>query len=173
METTSIKTKIGEHEFEASGPVDFVAAQFQAFMQSISSLPPKSTISGALSEDKAKQNHIDTVGDKHVPIERVLHVSGRIVSLTALPSSMEDAVLLLMLGHKDLRNNPAVTGQEIGDGLAQSGRPVARVDRVMDKPITEAFVLKSGIRRATRYRLTNQGLVKALNIAKSLIETLP
>jgi hypothetical protein len=43
----------------------------------------------------------------------------------------------------------------------------------MEKAIAEAFVLKSGIKRATRYRLTNQGLVKALNIAKSLIESLP
>lgn len=173
METTSIKTKIGGHEFEASGPVDFVAAQFQAFMQSISSLQTKSTTDSATIGDTIKQNQADTVGDKHVPIERVLHVSGRIVSLTALPSSMEDSALLIMLGHKDLRNNPAVTGQEIGDGLAQSGRPVARVDRVMEKPIAEAFVLKSGVRRATRYRLTNQGLSKALNIAKGLVESLP
>lgn len=173
METTTIKTKIDGHEFEASGPVDFVAAQFQAFMQSISSLPTKSTPNGALSGDATKQHQQDTVGSKHIPIEKVLHVSGRIVSLTALPASMEDAALLIMLGHKDLRNNPAVTGQEIGDGLAQSGRPVPRVDRIMDKPITEAFVLKSGVRRATRYRLTNQGLTKALNIAKGLVESLP
>lgn len=173
METTSIKTKIDGHEFEANGPVDFVAAQFQAFMQSISSLPTKSTANSAGYGDTIKQNQQDTVGDKHVPIEKVLHVSGRIVSLTALPSSMEDAALLIMLGHKDLRNNPAVTGQEIGDGLAQSGRPVPRVDRIMEKPLTEAFVLKSGVRRATRYRLTNQGLTKALNIAKGLVESLP
>jgi hypothetical protein len=43
----------------------------------------------------------------------------------------------------------------------------------MEKPIAEAFVLKSGVRRATRYRLTNQGLSKALNIAKGLVESLP
>src|SRR5205085_10448743 len=68
--------------------------------------------------------------------------------------------------HKDLRGNPSVTGQELGDGLDQSGRPVPRVDRIMEKAITEAHVLKTGIKRSTRYRLTNQGLAKALNIAK-------
>jgi hypothetical protein len=78
-----------------------------------------------------------------------------------------------MLGHKDMRNHLSVTGQEIGDGLAQSGRPVPRVDRVMDKAIEEAHVLKTGIKRGTRYRLTNQGLAKALAIAHELIATLP
>jgi hypothetical protein len=78
-----------------------------------------------------------------------------------------------MLGHKVLRDNEAVTGQEIGDGLAQSGRPVPRVDRVMDTALTEAMALKSGIRRSTRYRLSNQGMVKASGLAKTLAESLP
>lgn len=173
METSRIKTKIGENEFEMDGPTETVTAQFKAFLERIGSLPSISTPNGAYAHQSVQPIQQDTVGDKHIPIEKVLHVSGRIVSLTALPSSMEDAALLIMLGHKDLRNNPAVTGQEIGDGLAQSGRPVPRVDRVMEKTITEAFVLKSGVRRATRYRLTNQGLTKALNIAKGLVETLP
>jgi len=90
-----------------------------------------------------------------------------------LPKSAADAALLIMLGQKDLRNNVSVTGQEIGDGLDQSGLPVPRVDRVMDKALEEAFVLKTGIKRGTRYRLTNQGLSKALNIAKDLIASLP
>jgi hypothetical protein len=173
MDTTRIKTKIGQSEFEAEGPVETVTAQFTAFLARISSPRSESTSDDAEAAEQDQQNKQDKVGDKHVPIEKVLHVSGRIVSLTALPQAIEDAALLIMLGHRDLRNNQAVTGQEIGDGLAQSGRPVPRVDRIMEKAITEAFVLKSGIKRSTRYRLTNQGLVKALNIAKSLVETLP
>jgi hypothetical protein len=78
-----------------------------------------------------------------------------------------------MLGQKDLRNNVAVTGQEIGDGLAQSGRDVPRVDRVMDQALEDQHVLKTGVKRGTRYRLTNLGLSKALGIAKELIESLP
>jgi hypothetical protein len=173
METTRIKTKIGANEFEADGPVEIVTAQFQAFLSSISSAPAVSAKNDSLSRDEGKQNQQDKVGEAHVPIEKILHVSGRIVSLTALPTTNEDAALLIMLGHKDLRNNEAVTGQEIGDGLAQSGRPVPRVDRVMDSALSEALVLKSGMRRSTRYRLTNQGLVKALNVAKALVENLP
>ena len=173
METTKIKTKIGKSEFEAEGPVETVTAQFTAFLARISSPRNERVSDDEALENETDKNQRDAVGDKHVPLEKVVHVSGRIVSLTALPPSIEDAALLIMLGHKDLRNNPAVTGQEIGDGLAQSGRPVPRVDRVMDKAITEAHVLKSGVKRSTRYRLTNQGLVKALNIAKALVDSLP
>jgi hypothetical protein len=173
METSRIKTKIGDNEFEMEGPPELVTAQFKAFLERISSIPSISTTSVAHALQHLQSHQQDTVGNTHVPIEKVLHVSGRIVSLTALPASNDDAALLIMLGHKDLRNHETVTGQEIGDGLAQSGRPVPRVDRVMDKALTEAFVLKSGIRRSTRYRLTNQGLVKALNVAKALVENLP
>jgi hypothetical protein len=173
METIRIKTKIGDHEFEAEGPDASVTAQFEAFLNRIGTVPAKSAPPIAGESIQAPPSQIDAVGDKHVPLEKIMHVSGRIVSLTALPTSIEDAALLIILGHKDLRNNHAVTGQEIGDGLAQSGRPVPRVDRIMDKAIQEALILKNGLRRSTRYRLTNSGVVKALNIAKTLVESLP
>lgn len=173
METTKIKIKLGNNEFEAEGPTETVQSQFEAFKQLVASLPwqvsrehPANSL-----QDKEKKDVIESL--PHIPLEKVLHVSGRVVSLTALPASIEDAALLIILGHKDLRNNPAVTGQEIGDGLAQSGRPVPRVDRVMEKAIADASVLKSGIKRSTRYRLTNQGLAKALGIARDLIASLP
>jgi len=173
MDTFRIKTRIGNSEFEAEGPSDLVKEQFQTFIARISAPVRESPTDEVRDGEETTKNEMDTVGSRHVSIDKVLHVSGRVVSLTALPQSIDDAALLIMLGHRDLRNNHAVTGQEIGDGLAQSGRPVPRVDRVMDKAITEALVLKSGIRRSTRYRLTNSGLVKALNIADSLIKTLP
>jgi hypothetical protein len=78
-----------------------------------------------------------------------------------------------MLGQKDLRANVSVTGQEIGDGLAQSGREVPRVDRIMDQALKDSLVLKTGVKRGTRYRLTNSGLSKALGIASELIASLP
>jgi hypothetical protein len=173
MESTRIKVKIGDNEFEAEGPVETVHAQFEVFKELLSSRPIK-------SKDTIVGNMISTVENTrvnaeppHIPIEKVLHAAGRVVSLTALPASTVDAALLIMLGHKDMRNHLSVTGQEIGDGLDQSGRPVPRVDRVMDKAIEDAHVLKTGIKRGTRYRLTNQGVLKALAVASDLIATLP
>jgi len=173
MDTSRIKMKIGIHEFEAEGPADIVKEQLEAFKELISSGSANTSVpsSEQLNQDISIER--DSIGIPHVNLEKIMHVNGRIVSLTALPTSAEDAALLIMLGHKDLRNNVSVTGQEIGDGLAQSGRPVPRVDRIMESAISEATVLKTGVKRATRYRLTNQGLVKALGLARDLMANLP
>lgn len=173
METTKIRLKVGFHEFEAEGPTEIVQSQFEAFRELISKAPEKQAenLPVVASEGDVKEQ-VMNAGD-HVPLERILRSTGRIVSLTALPPSTEDAALLIMLGHKDLRNSENVTGQEIGDGLAQSGRPVPRTDRIMDKPIASALVLKSGLKRSTRYRLSNVGHRKALALAREMIASLP
>ena len=170
METTKIRIKIGDHEFEAEGPAEMVQAQFEAFRSLLSLAPqkveqPEPEIPLAPDENKG---HIS-----HVRLDRIMRAQGRVVSLTAIPEKDEDAALLILLGNKEMRANESVTGGEVGDGLAQSGRPVARTDRVMEKLIDDNYVLKSGMRRATRYRLSNTGHQKALSVAKELIATLP
>jgi len=173
MESSKIRIKIGEHEFEAEGPPESVQAQFEAFRDLISLVAarPPQQISGG--EQETNVSNVVNGHPNHVPLEKILRASGRIVSLTAIPTSTEDAALLIMLGHKDLRNSESVTGQEIGDGLAQSGRPILRTDRIMEKPIASAYVLKSGFKRSTRYRLSNVGHQKALAVARELIAALP
>src|ERR1041385_2349084 len=154
METSKIKLKFEGHEFEAEGPTESVQRQFEAFKEMVASSPRQVLTPNRQTIAQTQQNKDNPSSFPHVHLEKVLHVNGRIVSLTALPASTEDAALLIVLGHKDLRNNLTVTGQEIGDGLAQSGRPVPRVDRIMEKAIDDAFILKTGIKRSTRYRLT-------------------
>jgi hypothetical protein len=173
MEVSKIRIKVGDHEFEAEGPPDSVQAQFEAFRELIRSSAIKQAERVSAADKEPALNQQSNGSPSHVPLEKILRVSGRIVSLTAIPSTTEDAALLIMLGHKDLRNIDSVTGQELGDGLAQSGRPVPRTDRIMEKPIAAALVLKSGFKRSTRYRLSNVGHQKALSIARELIATLP
>jgi hypothetical protein len=170
METAKVRVKIGEHEFEAEGTPESVQAQFEAFQSILSSLGSKVA---SMAPATSTPTPVEKGNPAHVPLERIMRVQGRVVSLTVMPASVGDAALLILLGNKDLRNNETATGQEIGDGLAQSGRPVPRVDRVMEKMIEEAHVLKSGFKRATRYRLSNSGLSKALAVARELIATLP
>lgn len=173
METSKVRLKIGEHEFEAEGTPESVQSQFDAFREIISLYSSTQSKKPVVPSPEATPNEQDKPIAPHVPLERILRVAGRVVSLTAIPAAIENSALLIMLGNKDLRNNESVTGQEIGDGLAQSGRPVARTDRVMEKLISEAFVLKSGFKRSTRYRLTNSGQQRALAIARELISSLP
>jgi hypothetical protein len=173
MDTMKIKIKVGDCEFEADGPVETVQSQFDAFKEIVSLMPRTNSPRQTVNSTQTVENKSDDKSIPNVEIEKILHVAGRVVSLTAIPASTTDAALLIMLGHKDQRNNVSVTGQEIGDGLAQSGRPVPRVDRIMDDAIQDAYVLKTGVKRGTRYRLTNQGLVKALAVARDLMATLP
>ncbi len=173
MEVSKIRMKIGEHEFEAEGSPESVQAQFETFKELISITASIAPPKPAAPLDETPENKVIPASHGHIPLEKILRVSGRIVSLTAIPTSTEEAALLIMLGHKDLKNSDSVTGQEIGDGLAQSGRPVLRTDRIMDKPIAAAWVLKSGFKRSTRYRLSNVGHQKALTVARELIATLP
>jgi hypothetical protein len=173
MDNARIKVKIGDSEFEADGPVEIVKAQFDAFKELLSLRVAESPRTAQVDVRLPVEKRAINGETPHVPIETIMHASGRVISLTALPMSTVDAALLILLGHKDMRNHLSVTGQEVGDGLAQSGRPVPRVDRIMDKAIDEALVLKTGVKRGTRYRLTNQGLSKALNVAAELIQSLP
>src|SRR5882762_8653172 len=110
METTKIKLKIGQFEFDAEGPIETVQAQFEAFKELISLIPRTSVPSVADDVQQKQHNQEVKTGSPHVPLEKILHVAGRVISLTALPPSIEDAALLIMLGHKDLRNHIAVTG---------------------------------------------------------------
>ena len=170
MDMAKVRMKIGEHEFEAEGTPEGVQSQFEAFRLILSTL-----------DTKPKTVQVETPGDdeenkgdsSHVRLDRIMKAQGRVVSLTALPAAIEDAALLILLGNREMRDNEAATGGEIGDGLAQSGRPVDRVDRIVSKLIADAFVLKSGIKRSSRYRLSNLGHQKALAVARELIATLP
>ena len=170
METAKIRMKIGDYEFEAEGSAESVQAQLETFKSLLSS---RDVMPKRQEQEDTTSNPINIGDIAHVPLERIMRVQGRVVSLTVIPSLESDAALLILLGNKEMRNNESVTGAEIGDGMAQSGRPVGRVDRVMDKLISEAFVLKSGFRRAVRYRLSNSGHQKALASARELIASLP
>ncbi|HLB86682.1 MAG TPA: hypothetical protein VJK29_03430 [Terriglobales bacterium] len=173
METSKLKAKIGPHEFEAEGPTELVQSQFQAWKELVATFPQHIVAPVAPTVQEPAENKDDPNKLPHIPLEGIMHVDGRVVSLTAVPATPQDAALLVLLGQKDLRNNHSSTGQEIGDGLAQSGQPVERVDRILDKAIQEALVMKIGRGRSTRYRLTNQGLHKALSIARDLLAQLP
>jgi hypothetical protein len=169
MDIYKLKTKIGEYEFEAEGPVDIVVAQFDEFKELIK------TISTAPTQKLQGPPETDDTSDafSHLPLEKVLKVEGRVVSLTAKCETIDEAMLLILLGQKELRKNQEVTGSEIMDGLQLSGYKLDRVDRILDRLSANGSVITMGIHRGRRYRLSNVGLSTALGIAKEVIETVP
>jgi hypothetical protein len=171
METQKLKMKIGVHEFEAEGPVEIVQSQFAAFKELIAALPlnkPEQTIPAILAEGERIPGSLP-----HLPIEKIMKTEGRVVSLTARCESIDEAVLLILLGQKEFRSNQEATGAEIMDGLVQSGYRIPRVDHQMNKLTADGSVITIGVHRGRRYRLTNLGLTKALEIAREVVATVP
>ena len=170
MDVQKLKVKIGDHEFEAEGPIDVVQAQFTAWKDLISTVQVKQKEAEPVTPQK--ENSV-TPPLPHLPLEKIMKAEGRIVSLTARSETVDEAVLLILLGQKELRGNQEVTGSEVMDGLKQSGYMLKRVDTLMDKLSTDGSVITIGVHRSRRYRLSNTGLTKALSIGKEVIATVP
>jgi hypothetical protein len=161
MDTYRIKVKIGEHEFEAEGPSDIVQSQFEAFKELIATAPRQSDVSTERqgNQGKTAENSASSAGNP--TLDKIMKVDGRVISLTVRPQAESTAALLVLLGQKMYRGNGTVTASELRDGLEHSGYRFARVDRLMQPLCDEGLVIKIGTRKATRYRLTNPGIIRA------------
>ncbi len=171
MDTYKLKVKIGVHEFEAEGSQEAVERQFEVFKELISSVPAHKTESTITANTGTAAPPAAIT--KSSSFDKIFKVNGRVVSLTALPDTVENAALLLLLGQAIYRENHTATASEIIDGLELSGHRVDRIDRLMEDFISDGIVLRSGQRKGTRYRLTNQGLAKAQALATDVRNTVP
>jgi hypothetical protein len=169
---TRLKMKIGEHEFDAEGPVDVVAKQLADFKELIASLPSKTPdiVLHDIVPDPTASSFLPSPASE---IMKIFQIDGRVVSLTAKPSNESEAALLILFGQKALRENEFSTGSEVKDGLEQSGYKPLRVDRMMDGFVAEGLVLINGKNRGKKYRLSNPGLAKAQALADELQRKLP
>ncbi len=174
-ETSRLKLKVGQHEFEAEGPADIVQAQFQAWKDLIASAPLYPSPSPQI-ETTPERNQVVTNGGEQelasidTSLGKIMRTDGRIISLTARPKNVEDAILLILYGQRTLRQNDAVTGNEVMEGLSTTGGlAVSRVDRLLEKIDSDGDVIVMGEHRKKRYRLTNAGLSKARQLANDLL----
>jgi len=166
MDGYRIKVKIGEHEFEAEGPVEIVQNQFESFKELIANLPRQI---GSGSKSSKQDEAAAAAGGEQLALDKICRVEGRVVSLTVRPEAEASAAMLIMLGQKSFRENETVTASEIKDGLEQSGYRTSRIDRMMQPLADEGSVIKIGVRKGTRYRFTNTGLTKAQTIARDAL----
>jgi hypothetical protein len=175
-ETLRLKIKVGIHEFEAEGPAAVVNEQFQTWKELVVYSPvgdpPYAPLNPPATEIPATiQSPRPSDGasvDAQLP--KIMNVDGRVISLTVRAKKVDDAVLLILYGQKVLRDNDAITGGEVMEGLtATGGTSVDRVDRLLEKLGRDGDAIVIGERRAKRYRLTNAGITKARQLASELI----
>jgi hypothetical protein len=170
MDTFKLKMRIGDHEFEAEGPTEVVQAQFAAFRELIENVP-QFTPPAPLPDSENSATPPASTLKGELMLDKIMRQEGRVVSLTARGASLEDEILLVLLGQRKLRTNDSVSGGEILDGLRLTGRTVNRIDYQLDKMTDTGDVITVGTNRARRYRLTNQGFNKAQELAMDLVST--
>ena len=189
MEPFHLRMKVGAHEFEAEGEQESVERQFAAWREMIASAPapsasspPPPLVPSPQESDGGGQvplplNNSGTSGVRVDPsgFEKIIRREGKNLSLSVLPNGenrVADAALVLMIAHKAYNSLDQVGGMALLEGLKQSGYPIDRVDRVLERHIPD-LILRSGVRRAVKYRLNNRGLNRAINLARELMDMVP
>lgn len=95
-----------------------------------------------------------------------------IVTLTAKPTGSEqeiDGLLLILFGQKEMRGADLVSADELLNGMKQSGFSIDRTDRLAGRAYDLGLIQRTGVRRGTRYRLTNPGTDRARSVAGQLV----
>ena len=171
--TFKLKVKIDGQEFEAEGLPDLVTRQFEAFRLMIQGaglglVTGERTVHSEGSRLLNPMSHepIAQAGHRDVDLVKLFRVSPQtqLLSLRQPPGSKypeADAVLLLLLGHKQLRNEEDVPVTVLTEALKQSGCRVKRLDRILTVYTKDHSVVRSGRGKGGKYRLTNLGLKKA------------
>ena len=177
--TFKLRVKIDGQEFEAEGQSDLVSRQFEAFRLMLQEAGSASvrhvdhSDTGRPFRPVAPQDVHAQAGRHDVDLTKLFQVSPQtqLLSLRQPPGGEypeADAVLLLLLGHKRLRNEEDVPVTVLTEALKQSGCPVKRLDRILTIYTKDHSVLRSGRGKGGKYRLTNLGLKTVDAIAGKL-----
>ena len=169
--------KIGKHEFEAEGDPTTVQMQLEIFKELVKSAPAEPDpvpeqpslplIAPPSPQDSVPQQNYEEVDAK---LSKIMAVKERVVSLTVSAENTDEAVLLIIYGQKILRNNDAINGFEIMEGLKESGAANGvRTDRVLERLARNGQVIAIGAHRSKKYRINNQGLRTARQLATNLL----
>jgi hypothetical protein len=172
MAECRLRVKIGPYEMEAEGPRDFVEKHYGSFSERI----PANTQSQLVPVSNREASPAPASVSGESLFAGIFHTDNDgMLSLTARPSGENaelDAALLVLFGYKELMMADLVSADQLVHGLRQSGFAVERADRIMGVGVNQGLLTKSGVRRGTRYRLTNQGALRARSVGQALLETL-
>jgi hypothetical protein len=151
----------GQHDFEAEGDKETVERQFSAFTELV-----RSVISNPRTDG---QGH----GSLPDALVKIVRSDDKDIFLATVPATSypaADALLILLWAYKLMRNEDAVSGADLLESLKKSGIKTQRIDRAFAHYLggTQALVAKMGIRRGVKYKLTERGISKTKELARSL-----
>jgi hypothetical protein len=166
-----VKVRLGIHEFEAEGTEESVNKQYEMFLQTaqlVPAAPIKGTNGRAASDpaDPADPEELDALWN------RAYRYENDIVSLHVLPqtdAANADAIVVILYGFRVLQKLDTVSSTTLMEAAKQSGLRIDRIDRALPAAYN-AFVIKGGNGRGSRYSLNNRGLARAQELLEQMFE---
>lgn len=166
MDVYKLRVRIGPHEFEAEGPRDSVVAQFEAWKELVASLPStlrhEAQRTGQPSSQGAEAPLLPSDGPSGEDLRHVFDLDEKrnLVTLRVQPAGERrycDAILLVLYGYRRLRDKDEVQVTRLKAALESSGLTPGRIDRAAEPYRREGLLIKSGLAKGGKYRLTNKG----------------
>jgi hypothetical protein len=120
------------------------------------------------SEGSAEHPQVDNA------LAPIFKVEGKTVSLVTPPQGQNregDAFLLLLLGHRIMRDCDWVLVGDVKAGLIDSGFSVSLVDSITGTVAGELY-MKKGLKRGKQFRLTNPGVQRAQGLAEEILASI-
>jgi hypothetical protein len=182
MEVFKLRLKIGANEFEAEGPEEYVKGERQIFLENFAGAQDEKEETGddeevPLDGGDKRGNAASNPSGVSIASVDIAKLAGQdrndkdLIILTALPQDPEtqkqDALLLLLLAHKVIRGVDNVKATDALNGMKQSGIQIDAISQVTDK--IPQWVLKTGVRKGSKYRLSSPGVQKASAVAQTLL----
>lgn len=190
MDKLKLRIKASDYELEAEGSRDFLNEQYEAFKQLLDGVAQKSVVSGSRGKIDFPSPRSSRVaplsGEKSdVPgrsytksFQKLLVWDDRTQRVTSMvlpdgPSKVADTVLLLLLGYRELQGLSQVSALNLNQGLRSAGIDDVRLDREMAPYLKARLVLRSGVGKGSRYRLTTRGVKQAQELVQTLANLIP
>ena len=190
MENLKLRIKVRDCELEAEGPQTFVHEQFEAFKQLLADMTQKSVLSELRDEtDLVPSQKLSSTPrfpheqalPKNSPaaaLQKLLAWNDRTQQVTCavIPEGhlrTADTVLLLLWGYQELRGLSEISAMILNRGLKSAGFSQFRLDRIMTPYLKDRLVLRSGVGKGGRYRLTTRGVEKAQDLVQTLAALIP
>ncbi|MCY3729102.1 MAG: hypothetical protein OXF97_08935 [Nitrospira sp.] len=190
MDKLRLRVKASDYELEAEGSRDFLNEQYEAFRRLLEDAAQKPVASKSREEvdfPSSRDSQVPPLPDEKTGVpgkspaksfQKLLVWDDRTqrVKITVLPDGpmrIADTVLLLLLGYRELRGLSQVSALDLNQGLRSAGFEDFRLDREMASYLKVKLVLRSGIGKGSRYRLTTRGVKQANELIQTLAALLP
>lgn len=190
MDKLKLRVKASDYELEAEGSRDFLNEQYEAFKQLLEGVTENQVLSQSRQKVDFPSSRDSQVaplpGEKPVvpetsqakSFQKLLVWNDRTqrVKSTVLPEGptrIADTVLLLLLGYRELRGLSQISALVLNQGLEAAGFDDYRLDREMAPYQNGRLVLRSGVGKGSRYRLTTRGVKRAQELVQALSALIP